>query len=496
MSRFRPRHVGARYFLLTFLMFAGYVHAAVADDVRVPGILHMLGYIAVDYPATVSQGKVIMAAEYAEQREVASRVQAQLNTPPNVAQYTGLHQQAAELGRLIDHKAEGEQVAALSEQLRDQLLRSQTQLLVSQESPLAYCKRLLEESLAQFREGKFELANELAATAHFEGFEMAELGLSAVDPVLKQDLERELLGYRSLIKARAPEGKLVLALAHIEAQLLAAQSQFGDASLAPVIAYGSSLVILLREGLEVIVLLAIIVGLLIKTGRRDGWKYFHAGWLTALLLGFATWAAAVYAVDMRGVSRELAEGVSALLAAAILLFVGFGLHHQRPTERWQIFVETRLQGRLTHGALWSVAFVTFIVVYRELVETVLLYRSLWWQAGGAGQYMVHAGLLSAGALLVVLAGLIFKFSERLPLRWFFAVNSVLLYALAVVFAGKGVVALQEAGVVPVSSVNFPVIHVLGMYPSLQVLGLQAVLVLAALVFLSLNRREEVVTEDS
>jgi high-affinity iron transporter len=96
----------------------------------------------------------------------------------------------------------------------------------------------------------------------------------------------------------------------------------------------------------------------------------------------------------------------------------------------------------------------------------------------------------------VLAGLIFKFRERLSLRWFFTVNSVLLYALAVVFAGNGVVALQEAGVVPVSSVNIPTIHALGMYPSLQVLGLQAVLVLTAMVFVSLNRREEVVTEDS
>jgi high-affinity iron transporter len=387
-------------------------------------------------------------------------------------------------------------VLALINPLRDQLLRSYRVTPIAPTAAFAYSKRQLEESLVSFRAGNIESAAELAAKAYFEGFEMAELSLSAIDPELKQDLEHEFMAYRNLIKARAPEGKLVLALAHIEAQFQKAQSLFGGASLVPVIAYGSSVVILLREGLEVIVLLALIVGLIIKSDRREGWKYFHVGWLTAVLLGFVTWVAVAYAVDIRGASRELTEGVSALLAAALLLFVGFGLHHQWPTQRWQLFVETRMQARLTHGALWSIALLTFIVVYRELVEMALLYRSLWWQADDSGQHVANVGLLSAGALLVVLAGLIFKFRERLPLRWFFATYSVLLYALAVVFAGNGVVALQEAGVVPVSNVNFPTIHALGMYPSLQVLGLQAILVLAALVIASLSRREEVVTEDS
>jgi len=74
--------------------------------------------------------------------------------------------------------------------------------------------------------------------------------------------------------------------------------------------------------------------------------------------------------------------------------------------------------------------------------------------------MVLIGFLSAAVALVVLAWLIFKFSVRLPLRLFFAVNSALLYLLAVVFAGKGVAALQEAGRLPASSVHFPTIDVL------------------------------------
>jgi len=122
-------------------------------------------------------------------------------------------------------------------------------------------------------------------------------------------------------------------------------------------------------------------------------------------------------------------------------------------------------------------------------ETVLFYQTLWLQAGAGGQHMVLIGFLSAAVALVVLAWLIFKFSVRLPLRLFFAVNSALLYLLAVVFAGKGVAALQEAGKLPASSVHFPTIDVLGVYPTLQTLGLQALLVIAAVVFVLMSRRK-------
>ena len=89
---------------------------------------------------------------------------------------------------------------------------------------------------------------------------------------------------------------------------------------------------------------------------------------------------------------------------------------------------------------------------------------------------------------MLLSWLIFRFSVRLPLRLFFGVNSVLMYLLAVVFAGKGVAALQAAGKLPMNGVNFPRIDVLGVYPNLESLGLQLLLVLVAVVFLVLNQR--------
>jgi len=121
-------------------------------------------------------------------------------------------------------------------------------------------------------------------------------------------------------------------------------------------------------------------------------------------------------------------------------------------------------------------------------ETVLFYQALWLQTGNGGQSMVVLGFVVAAVVLVVLSWLIFRFSVRLPLRLFFAINSVLLYALAVVFAGKGIAALQEAGKLPVTRIEFPTIDLLGIYPNLQALGLQVTLILAAVAVLVLSRR--------
>jgi len=318
---------------------------------------------------------------------------------------------------------------------------------------------------------------------------LVEAGLSTVQPKLKQEVEREMFAYRNLIKSGAPIGELTTAVSRIEALLNEARTLLDDNALSPGVAFTSSFVILLREGLEAILLLAVMVAFLIKTGRRDALKYIHIGWVAALLLGIATWAVAAYVVDISGASRELTEGVTALVAAAILLYVGFWLHNKLQAQRWKEFIETKVHGALNNGALWSIAVVAFIAVYREVFETVLFYQTLWLQAGIAGQNMVLIGFTSAAATLVVLAWLIFRFSVRLPLRLFFAINSVLLYLLAIVFAGKGVAALQEAGKIPMHSVPFPTIDVLGIYPSLQGLALQALLILLAVAFVFWNRHK-------
>jgi high-affinity iron transporter len=140
----------------------------------------------------------------------------------------------------------------------------------------------------------------------------------------------------------------------------------------------------------------------------------------------------------------------------------------------------RSQGRRGTRALGLLA---FVAVYREAFETILFLQTLWLQLGPVARLGALAGGATAVAALAAAGWSMLKLSLRLPIGVFFSVSAALMYVLAVVFAGKGIMAIQEAGYLPLSAVPVPRISWLGIYPSLQSLLLQAMLVLA-LVYLA------------
>jgi high-affinity iron transporter len=240
-------------------------------------------------------------------------------------------------------------------------------------------------------------------------------------------------------------------------------------------------VILLREGLEAILVLAAIIAFVAKTGRRDAMPWVHAGWLAALALGVLTWVLATYVIDISGANRELTEGVTALLAAVMLLYVGWWLHGKSYAQAWSRFLKAQVGGALAKRTLWAMAAVSFLAVYREMFEIVLFYQALWAQAGEGAHGPVVGGMAAAAVALAVIAFLILRYSMRLPLGLFFSSTSALLVLLAIVFAGHGVAALQEAGVVSASPLGFEPVPLLGLYPSGESIGAQlAVIAVAAL----------------
>lgn len=201
--------------------------------------------------------------------------------------------------------------------------------------------------------------------------------------------------------------------------------------------------------------------------------YIHFGWMAAILLGAATWVVSSYLLAISGANREVTEGVTALIASAMLLYVGYWLHSKSYAQAWSAFIRTRVNAALGKGTLWAMAGVAFLAVYRELFEIVLFYQTLWVQVGSEGQHYVIAGMLTAALLLALVAWAILKYSVRLPIGPFFTATSALLALLAVVFAGNGIAALQEAGVVGADAVSFVSIPLLGIHPTLQGLLAQA-----------------------
>jgi high-affinity iron transporter len=298
-----------------------------------------------------------------------------------------------------------------------------------------------------------------------------------------------MMRYRSMLQAGAPVDAVEAQARTIQSLLDTARQRLDAARLSPATIFTSALVILLREGLEAILVVAALIALLIKSGRRDVLRYVHAGWIAALALGGLTWLAASYLVTLSGADREITEGVTALLAAAMLLYVGFWMHRHAHAARWKAFIETRVASALSGRTMWALGAISFLAVYREAFETVLFYQALWLEAGPDGRIAVGAGFAAAAVGLVVLAWLILKVGLRLPLGWFFGVGSILMALLAVVLAGKGIAALQEAGALPIGPVDLPSIPSLGLYPTWQgVLTQLAVLLLIVGAFAYSRRR--------
>jgi high-affinity iron transporter len=373
-------------------------------------------------------------------------------------------------------------------------LRTHPEEMFANASPLDYARKTLTASLDAYRAGERDEAYRLAVAAYLDGFELVEHGLDAVDAGLRRTIENEMTRYRSLVQGDGTPGAVEAQAAHLQQLLGAASARLGNGTLSSGAAFAGSFIIMVREGLEALLVIAALAAFLVKTGRRDGMPYLHLGWGAALLLGLFTWLASVYLIEFSGSSREITEGVAALIAMAVLFYVGFWLHSKTNAMQWKRFIEGSVRKALSAGTLWGLAGLAFIAVYREVFETILFYQALWIQAAGPARGMLVAGVGGGAVVLVILGWLIMRYSTRLPLRQFFSATSVFMFVLAIVFAGKGIAALQEAGRLPVDPINFPRIDLLGIYPNLQVLAVQGgLLLLAAAILWGGNLRQRQAT---
>ena len=362
-------------------------------------------------------------------------------------------------------------------------------LFTQQSGTIEIALRKLDQSLAAYRAGKAEAAEDLALAAYLDGFELSEAALANISRPLVHKTENAMLAFRTGIGNRLPTAELQARFDAATALLHQAHAALTGESLSPSVAFTSSLIILLREGLEAILVLAAMVAFLTKTGRREAMRYLHAGWIVALVLGLATWWASSYLITITGSTREVTEGATALFAAAILLYVGFWMHGNSSAQRWNRYLRGKLQEALDEKTLWAIFLLAFLAVYREAFETVLFYQALWAQAAPGSRHVIAYGALLAALLLVGLVWLTARFSVRIPLRPFFTVSAVLMVVLAVIFAGQGIAALQEAGKLSIYPLPIPRIELLGIFPNAQGTALQVIIVVLAVAVARLQRRK-------
>lgn len=418
-----------------------------------------------------------------EQREVGKLLWQQGELHPffkSLSNLTGMsYAKAEELGS--DAGVDGKAILVY--------LRSNPTILeVTDNAALDTSIAMLATSLKYAREGNSKAAHKAALSAYLDGFELAEPSLVVVDKPLKKAIEKEMIAFRELSKLNRVD-ELEVLQERLVGLLTLAKETIGSSQMSPAAAFFGSFIILLREGVEAILVLAAIMTALVKTGRKEAMKYIHAGWIGAIVLGVATWWVAENLIAISGASREMTEGIAALFAALILVYVGFWLHNASHSKRWKKYVEHKVDNAMEGSTLWVLGTVAFIAVYREMFETVLFYQAMWVQIDStSSEQSFLLGIAAAVALLLVLAFVVMRIGVRLPIKQFFQINAILLFILAVIFSGQGVSALQEAGVISTSILDIPSVEILGIYPTLQSIGLQIFVVLIGAGLLAYQRK--------
>ena len=311
-----------------------------------------------------------------------------------------------------------------------------------------------------YTQGKSKEAYDEVNVAYFRFYEskgMEKITMGYLSGARKTTVENAFYEYRRNVYSdkdiemvKAHKDKLIAMLYHDAAELDGTlnEGESEDTAKSAVVAtFISCFVLVLREGLEAILVIAAIIAYLVKTGKK---KYIMSvyvgalgGILVSILLAFLF---GVVAGAQSGIAQEVFEGIGMFVAVIVLFYVSNWMLSKSETEAWERYIHKKVEASVSTGNKWVLIFAAFIAVAREGAELILFFQGVPVHGTSGRNAMILAIVLSAIVLIAVF--LVFRFlTVRLPLKPFFLVTSILMYAMCFSFTGKGVSELQAAGVV-------------------------------------------------
>lgn len=238
--------------------------------------------------------------------------------------------------------------------------------------------------------------------------------------------------------------------------------------------------ILLREGLEALLIILALVSFLNKSGQNKMRKWIYVGAFVGVLLS------AIAAILMSTIlnsatidtNRELMEGYVGLVAAAMMIGVGIWLHSKSSVVSWNRYISKQMGNAISSGSIFAMAMISFLSVFREGAETLVFYAGI---APKMETSQFILGIVVALLILAILAVVLFKASGKIPIHKFFAVATILIYVLAFKIIGVSLHTLQLTDNLSTTIVDgLPVISLIGFYPTVEtIIGQSILLVLVA-----------------
>lgn len=341
----------------------------------------------------------------------------------------------------------------------------------------------VQQAIHLYEQGDTAKAMVTVQDTYFDIFESTgmENKIGSRDSNFKAQLEGYFTRLVSLMKAGTEKEKLQEQAQGLSQGLsqAVAMLQGGEQTAWSLFLY--SLLIILREGLEALLIVAAIVAYLVKNNHQDKLPVIRQSVYVALLGSLITAVIFQLIFSNSGASRELLEGFTMMIAVVMLFMMSYWLLSKVEAQNWKRYLEGKLSTALTAGSLIGLWLTSFLAVYREGAETVLFYYALVGDAKSAVSYAYLFAGFAVGVVILAICYFIMRYTVvKLPLKPFFMFTGSFMYLMAFVFAGKSVLELIEGKLFePTLISGVPEISWLGIYPYVETLVPQAVLLVAA-----------------
>lgn len=225
--------------------------------------------------------------------------------------------------------------------------------------------------------------------------------------------------------------------------------------------------ILLREGLEALLIVVTLLAFLRKTNHAQKQKWIWGGVAAGVGASalFAILITYLFSKVTAAASREYIEGIVGIIAVVMMITVGMWLHNNTNIKKWNNYIQKYMGKAIATGSLVTFSAISFLAIFREGAETIIFYAGM---APNMELSQLLLGIAIAFVILVMIGFLMIRYSVTIPIRPFFIVATVLIYFLAFKILGMSIHSLQVAGVIPTHSLHdFPHVEWIGLFPTLE-----------------------------
>ena len=489
-------------FVLTLLItvFSQEVFAYENDGLneKVVQTARFINTIPVEYTLGVSKDReVVNWGEYKEAKIYVGRAKAEFKSISGALSeidkdaVKSVQEGLDALTQQINDRVEPDQIASLSAELSTELLNVVG--LSQSNDDTATVIQEINKSLDSYYQKQQQGGNVEEALAEamnaYALFGPLESGIAAKDQKLLIQMEQKFAKLRDYSSSKPGAEAVQSEIDSLKTDLQTVK-QMLTAPAHPFASFLDSLTIILREGFEAILVIGALTSFLIKSDHRDKLKSVYWGAGGAVVASVITAILLQTVFKISGANRETLEGVTMLVAVAILIWISFWLVNKAKGSRWKKFVEGRMKASITTGSVFTLGMTAFFAVYREGFETILFYQAIF-SMGSSHVTAVISGLALGLVLLGLVYYLINRYAVKIPMKPYFLATSILLNIMAFRFLGYGIRELQFAGTLNATEINgMPDLSLLGIYPTIEVVTAQAGLLIVLFIGLTISLRKK------